>query len=171
MNILIQTPGFIIRLFKPGEEALYLSLFDDERVMRYLPYRSREEHIEIFREHLTEREPGDITGRWGLFNPANNDFIGLCLLRPFDDGSDSIELGYVLHYNYWGKGIASEMAEAILNHMYSIKPDAKFVAVTEPGNAPSQRVLEKAGMQRAGNYFRHNEELALFRMKKTVIPG
>ncbi len=164
MNILIQTPRFIIRLFKPEEEEIYLNLFNDERVTLYLPKRSREEHTKIFREHLNERPPGDITGRWGIFNKVDGDFIGFCLLRSFDDGSDDIELGYVLHYNYWGKGIATEMTKALLSQALTIQPDAKFVALTDIANIPSQQVLQKAGMQQAGNYFRNGEELAFFRM-------
>jgi ribosomal-protein-alanine N-acetyltransferase len=166
MNILTQTPRFIIRLFRPEEEELYLSLYDDDRVMQYLPFRSREEHVKIFREHLVAAPEGSVTGRWGLFNKADGDFIGMCLLRLFDDGSGSIELGYAFNYIYWGKGIASEMANAILSHMLTIKPDTKFVAVTDLANIPSQRVLEKAGMQRDGNYVRYGEELAMFRMKR-----
>ena len=164
MNILTQTPRFIIRLFKAEEMDLYLSLYDDERVMQYLPFRSREDHINIFREHLVAAPAGSVTGRWGLINKADNDFIGMCLLRLFDDGSDSIELGYAFRYDYWGKGIASEMAVALLAHMYTIKPNTKFVAVTDLDNIPSQRVLEKAGMKRDGNYFRNREELAMFRL-------
>jgi ribosomal-protein-alanine N-acetyltransferase len=163
MNILIQTPRFVIRLFKPDEIDLYLSLYNDDRVMQYLPFRSREEHIKIFREHLVADPLSPVTGRWGIFNTADNDFMGMCLLRLFDDGSDNIELGYVLHYNYWGKGIASEMAAALLAHMLAISPGTKFVAVTDLDNIPSQRVLEKAGMQRGENYKRHGEELAFFR--------
>ena len=165
MSPIVQTPVFIIRLFKAEEEEPYLSLFNDERVTLYLPNRSREELISVFREHLAET-PDSITGRWGIFNKADGDFIGMCLLRPFDDESGSIELGYVLHHNYWGKGIASAMAATLLAWAGKIKPDAQFVAVTDIENIPSQRVLEKAGMQRSGNYLRHGDELALFEMKK-----
>lgn len=162
MSILIQTPRFIIRRFKPEEEEMYLSLFDDERVTQYLPYRTREEHIKIFRESLHEAAYDSITGRWGMFNNHDNDFIGMCLLRIFEEGNADIELGYAMHYNYWGKGIAAEMANALLTHALTIQPDARFVAVTELNNTASQRVLEKAGMQRMPNYFRGGEELAYF---------
>ena len=164
--MLTQTPRFVIRLFKPEEEDVYLSLYDDERVMEYLPFRSREEHLKIFAENLTPAPAGDVTGRWGLFNKEDNDFIGMCLLRLFDDGSDSIELGYAFRHKYWGKGIASEMAGAILTHMLTVNPQAKFVAVTDMANTPSQRVLEKAGMIRDGNYIRNGLELAFFRMNR-----
>jgi len=116
----------IIRRFKAEEEEMYLALYDDERVMQYLPFRTREEHIQVFREHLPEGEPGTITGRWGIFNKPDNDFIGMCLLRPFDNDSGEIELGYALRYDYWGKGVATEMANALLSHMLTIQPDAKL---------------------------------------------
>ncbi|WP_157741053.1 GNAT family N-acetyltransferase [Mucilaginibacter xinganensis] len=164
MNILTQTPRLIIRRFKAAEEEMYLSLYDDDRVMQYLPFRSREDHIQIFREHLNAAPAGDVTGRWGLFNTEDNDFIGMCLLRLFDDGSDNIELGYAFRYEYWGKGIASEMTDTLLSCMLTVNPAAKFVAVTDLENTASQRVLEKIGMKRDGNYFRNGIELAMFRL-------
>jgi len=163
MNILTQTSRFIIRRFKPEEEEMYTDLFNDARVMRYLPFRSRDDLVNIFRQHLEEGPAGSITGRWGLFTRTENGFMGMCLLRPFDDGSDSIELGYVLRYKYWGKGIGAEMANALLAHMLTIQPDAKFVAVTDMNNIASHRVLEKAGMHRDGDYVRSGEQLALFK--------
>ena len=169
MNILTQTPRLIIRRFRAEEEEMYLALYDDERVMLYLPFRTRAEHIQIFREHLPEGPPGSITGRWGIFNKPDNDFIGMCLLRPFDNDSGEIELGYAIKFDYWGKGIASEMANALLSHMLTIQPAAKFGAVTDLDNLPSQRVLEKAGMQRGANYIRMGQELAYFRF--IGLPG
>ena len=163
MKAIVQTPELIIRLFEAEEETFYLSLFDDEKVMQYLPYRSKEELITVFRNHLNEI-PDCITGRWGIYNPVNNDFMGMCLLRLFDDGSESIELGYVLHPNYWGKGIATQMAAAMLKWAAAIKPGTTFVAVTNHDNIASQRVLEKAGMQRDGNYIRQGHELAFFKI-------
>lgn len=162
MNIIAETPRFIIRYFEPEELETYLGLYEDERVMQYLPKWTRDDHIRIFNESLVRPLPGSITGRWGIFNKDDGDFVGMCLLRPFDDGSDSIELGYALRYTYWGKGIAGEMAQTLLNTMLRLQPDARFVAVTELGNIPSQRVLEKVGMKRSGNYVRKGIELALF---------
>jgi len=162
MDIIAETPRFIIRYFEPEELETYLSLYEDERVMQYLPKWTRDDHIRIFHESLVRSEPGSITGRWGMFNKDDGDFIGMCLLRLFDDGSDNIELGYALRYDYWGKGVAGEMAQVLLDTMLAIQPDARFVAVTEFGNIPSQRVLEKVGMKRSGNYVRKGIDLALF---------
>ena len=162
MNIIAETPRLIIRLFNADEEETYLDLYTDERVMQYLPYRSPEEHRQIFYDNLAPAD--NATGRWGIFSKDDNKFIGMCLLRLFDDGSDSIELGYAIGYDYWGKGIASEMAEAVLAWALKKDPKAEFVAVTDLDNTSSQRVLEKIGMQRTGYYYRNDIKLALFRV-------
>src|SRR5690242_19430319 len=106
--------------------------------MQYLPKWTRDDHIRMFNESIVKPLHGGITGRWGMFNKEDNDFIGMCLLRLFDDGSDSIELGYALRHAYWGKGVAGEMAQTLVNTILAIQPDARFVAVTEFGNIPSQ---------------------------------
>ena len=159
---IIDTDRLIVRQFKPEDEAIYLNLCEDERVTLHLPYRTREEQTVIFRESLLD-PPGQLIGRWGMFNKADGDFIGTCLLRAFDDDTDSIELGYVLGYKYWGMGIATEMAGLLLAYARNINADAKFVAVTTLENNASQHVLEKVGLHRVGNYIRQGKDLAFFK--------
>ncbi|MGZ3754819.1 MAG: GNAT family N-acetyltransferase [Mucilaginibacter sp.] len=163
MAIIVSTPRFTVRSFKAEEEAAFIAMSTDERVTTYLPKRTLEEHITIFRNNLLEPQ-GALTGRWGIFNNTDDDMIGNCLLRPFDDGSDRVELGYVLNHKYWGMGIASEMARGLLSHASGIDPNVKLVAVTDIDNKASQHVLLKLGMLQGENYFRHNEELAFFAM-------
>ena len=114
MRVISKTPRFTIRNFKPEEEAIFLALFDDEAVTVHLPKRTREEHLKLFRESLAEYDDGKATGRWGMFSNGDGDYIGMCLLRPFDGDNTKIELGYVLRQQYWGKGIATEMANILI---------------------------------------------------------
>ena len=164
MHIIAQTPRFVSRNFKPREEDMYMSLFEDARVTIHLPDRSREEHIAIFRKAFDDYAEGNVLGRWGIFNNSDGDFIGLCLLRNYENEDGKIELGYVIHQKYWGKGIASEMAIIMVNYaLMHIKPK-ELVAVTTLGNIGSQRVLEKAGFARMDNFIRDGKELAYFKM-------
>jgi ribosomal-protein-alanine N-acetyltransferase len=164
MHAIAQTPRFVIRNFKPEEEDTYMSLFDDERVTLHLPDRSRKEHIAIFRQALTHYAEQKVLGRWGIFNNTDGEFIGLCLLRAYNDEDGKIELGYVLHQKYWGKGIASEMALIMVAYGFTRTDAKEIVAVTTLGNAGSQKVLEKAGMERMDNFVRDGEKLAYFRI-------
>lgn len=166
MHIIAQTPRFSIRNFKPDEEEVYLSLFDDAFVLVHIPKRTRKENSTIFRSALNDYAAGKTVGRWGLFNNNDNEFIGMCLLRDFDGVTGKIELGYVLSRKYWGKGIASEVALIMTNYAFTHTGANEIVAVTTLENIPSQKVLEKAGMCRLDNILRDGEELAFFSIER-----
>jgi len=165
MHIIAQTPRFVIREFKPEEEATYLALFDDPRVALHLPKRTRKEQIEIFRKAIEDYKANTGLGRWGLFNNIDGEFIGMCLLRNYYEEEGRIELGYSLGHKYWGKGIASEMAIIMVSYALTHTDAKEVVGVTTLGNAGSQKVLEKAGLTRMDDFYRDGENLAFFSLK------
>jgi len=166
MNIIAQTPRFVIRNFKPEEENTYLSLFEDEHVIQHLPKRSLQENKVIFQTALIDYDEGKALGRWGIFNNGDDDFIGVCLLRNYYYQPGKVELGYVLNKKYWGKGIASEMAHIMVAYGFTHTDAHEIIAVTTLENTGSQKVLEKAGLKRMANFKRDGEELAYFRIEK-----
>jgi [ribosomal protein S5]-alanine N-acetyltransferase len=170
MQIIAQTPRFVIRNFRPGEENIYMSLFNDEQVTFHLPKRSRKENIEIFRNALDDYAAKKTLGRWGLFNNENGEFIGQCLLRNYNEEDGKIELGYVLHQKYWGKGIATEMAMIMIGYGFTHTDAREIIAVTTLKNTGSQKVLEKAGLERMANFKRDGQELTYFRITRGPQP-
>lgn len=166
MPLFIQTPSFVIRDFKPEEQDLFVNIFDDERVIVHLPRRSRKELIDLFQSALKDYASGSPLGRWGIFNNGDGDFIGFCLLRRYEKEPGKIELGYVLHQKYWGKGIASDMARIMVAQGFKNKDVGELVAVTTLGNTGSQKVLLKAGMTRMPDFRRDGENLAFFSIKR-----
>jgi len=166
MHIIAQTPRFVIRDFKPEEEEVYLSIFDDEQVTLHLPKRTHHENRQIFINALKDYADGKTLGRWGLFNNGDNDFIGLCLLRKYLDDDGQVELGYVLNQKFWGKGIAGEMAQIMIAYALTHTGAREIVAVTTLQNIASQKVLEKAGLKRMDNILKDGRELAFFSMTR-----
>ncbi|MDB5031770.1 GNAT family N-acetyltransferase [Mucilaginibacter sp.] len=166
MSIIVQTRQVFIREFLQEEQEIYLNHFTDEKVALYLPKRDRDERINIFNNALNQYPITKTIGIWGIFNKANGEFIGSCLLRPFNDDQRTIELGYSLEQKYWGQGIATEMAIAMITHGLSDTNTLEIVAVTILENSGSQRVLEKAGFKRMDNLSRNGEELAFFRIAR-----
>jgi ribosomal-protein-alanine N-acetyltransferase len=163
MHVIAQTPRLIIREFLPEELETYLHHFTDEEVCLYLPQRTTEERINIFQTALANYENSKLTGIWGMFNKGTGEFIGSCLLRPFNGDPKILEVGYSMDKKYWGQGIGTEMTEAMVAHSFSDADIDEVVAVTVLENIGSQRVLEKAGLKRADNFFRDGLELAFFR--------
>jgi [ribosomal protein S5]-alanine N-acetyltransferase len=166
MQTIIQTPRVTIREFSAEEEDTYLNHFTDELVIQYIPKRSRDERINIFRKALEQYSTSKTAGIWGMFDKNNDDFIGSCLLRPFDNNTKVMELGYSLERKYWGMGIATEMAAAMISLGFSDQNVSEIIAVTDLENTGSQRVLEKAGLKQVDNLIRGGEELACFRLSR-----
>ncbi len=164
-TVIAQNSRFTIRQFLPEEEGIYVDLLADAEVALYLPKRTKEENKQIFKTALQDYAAGETLGRWGIFNAADGDYIGMCLLRYFD-GSESVEIGYSLHKKYWGKGIATAMAKALIRYAFDKTTTEEIVAVTALENIGSQQVLEKAGLQRQENINRFDAEVAFFRMTK-----
>jgi ribosomal-protein-alanine N-acetyltransferase len=162
---IIETPRLIIRNFRPDEEAAYLELFGDTRVNLHLPKRTQEENRKIFQDTIKEDAEGAIFTKWAIVNKADNDFIGMCLLRTYNGEDDKLEAGYALHMKYWGQGIATEATKALVNYAAGYPDITAIVAVTTATNIPSGIVLEKAGLVKQGNIVRNNEELTFYKMQ------
>ncbi|UKT63047.1 GNAT family N-acetyltransferase [Pedobacter mucosus] len=167
MTIIFLGPKFLIRQFQLSEEKIFCSFFDDEEVMRYLPLRTNEEYKKLFKAALGDYKEGPL-GRWGIFDLNNGDYIGNCLLRKLAENPVCLEIGYSIGKVYWGKGIGSEVAKAIVDYAFSHTDTNELVALTEAENIGSQRILEKVGFHRNSNIQREGVDLYLFRLIRSV---
>lgn len=70
--------------------------------------------------------------------------IGMCGLIQRDQ-LDDVDLGYAYLPRFWGKGYAVEAAKATLEFGWQTVGLKRIVAITDPSNTPSNRVLEKLG--------------------------
>lgn len=66
------------------------------------------------------------------------------------DDSGTIEIGYGLVPSARGCGFAVEAVRALVSWALARPGVMRVVATVEPGNAPSERVLERSGFRRAG---------------------
>jgi ribosomal-protein-alanine N-acetyltransferase len=164
MNIVVQTPRLVVREFLPKEEQLLVDLYKDERVTQHVIKRTEEDTRKQFAEALKLYRNGSGLARWGVFNPDDHDFIGVCILKPADSDPTRIELGYVLSHKYWGMGIATELARALIFYGFTDKKLTEICACTSPENSASQSVLLKSGFVRDGNIFWHGHDLPFFRI-------
>ena len=158
MHTILQTPRLIIREFRPDEEETYLEMYRDADINRHLTKRTDEERRERFKELLAGYGSKDL-GRWGVFDPANGNLAGTCKLLPNDTDPEKMEIGYVLAKKYWGKGLATELAKALLEYGFNQIGLKEICACVDFENIASQNVLLKAGFARAGNIFWHGREL------------
>lgn len=145
----MQTERLIIRRFKPEDGADLYDYLSREEVVRFEPYG-------VFSQKEANQAAA---GR-----SKNEAFWAVCLKDSgklignlyFAKGEfDTWELGYVFHSDFWGKGYACEAAKALIDDAFREQKAHRIVAMCNPKNERSWRLLERLGMRREG-FLRQN---------------
>jgi [ribosomal protein S5]-alanine N-acetyltransferase len=100
-------------------------------------------------------------GLWTIRLADGGAVAGICGLRV-EAGTGRVELLYALDPAWWGRGIATEAARAVLDDAFGRLRLPRVFAGTNDANAASVRVLERLGMRRLGSRQTAVEELVLY---------
>ncbi|MFA6302896.1 MAG: GNAT family N-acetyltransferase [Legionella sp.] len=77
----------------------------------------------------------------------NNKFLGFCgLIKQTIDNETHIELGYRLDSAFWGKGIATEAAQAIKEYAFNQLNIPHLISIIHVENMASKQVAKKVGL-------------------------
>jgi RimJ/RimL family protein N-acetyltransferase len=80
---------------------------------------------------------------------ASGDAVGFHLLNHIQ-GETLIQVGYALVRRAWGKGMATEMAAAVLRYGFRDLSIPTITGIASLGNVASHNVLQKIGLRRRG---------------------
>lgn len=58
-----------------------------------------------------------------------------------------LELGFILHPDHWGKGLASEALDVLIPHLFASHDLAQMTAEVDPRNDASLRLLGRKGFR------------------------
>jgi len=132
------------------------ALYGDPEVMRFIGLQGA-----LDREQARERLDFMIDhwqrhgfGMWAVLRKPDGAFLGRCGLRYLDDTSE-IELGYTLGRAHWGLGYATEASRVVVRHAFAVLGIERLVAIADPANTASVRVMQKIGMsyERLGHFY------------------
>ena len=99
---------------------------------------------------------------WAIEDLDTDRVIGDCGLQPFEHRGPEVELGYDLHPDAWGRGLATEAARAVMEQAFGPLRIDRVIAVVKLDHVASQGVLEKVGLRPAGRRLAYGEPLLLY---------
>ena len=117
-------------------------------VTRYLTWHPHPDsaYTREYLEYLGGRYSAGMYYDWAVVYEPDCKMVGTCGFTSFNTVSDSAEVGYVINPDYWGKGIASEALERVLQFGFEElklhRIEAKFMLENER----SRSVMERVGM-------------------------
>lgn len=97
--------------------------------------------------------------QWPLTHKADGKLIGYC---GFVNTDNTPEIGWRLAPEYWGQGLATEAARAVLKHGIQMLGFQRAIATVQSSNLASIRVIEKLGMTLVKRFDRDGREVMLY---------
>jgi RimJ/RimL family protein N-acetyltransferase len=104
-------------------------------------------------------------GMWGVFEKSTGALVGRAGFHE-PDGWPDFELGWTLGRNWWGKGYATEAAKRCAEFAFDEMGRDHLVSIIDPYNTPSIRVAERIGEQLEGEFFRGEQRLLVYGLRR-----
>jgi len=143
---MLETEKLILRpLDKTDVDAIY-AMRRDADVMRYIREPQNRAESANWIELVSSRWATEQIGFCAVIEKSSGKFAGWCGLWQLMETGET-EVGYAVAKNFWRKGYATEAAHKFLDYAFERLQSEKIVAIAQPENAASRRVMEKLGMR------------------------
>ena len=158
-KIFIETPRLILReIISEDVDRIFL-LDSDPEVMKYIgvpPVTKLEQSAETIRKIQKQYTENGIA-RWAVIEKETNLLIGWSglkfLTEPLNGFKNVYELGYRFLPEFWGKGFATEAANAVLEYGFKELNLDEIYACADIKNVESNKILkEKLGFESKGTF-------------------
>ena len=150
----VETDRLILRLWKREDLPLFAEMNRDERVMRYFPATLTEEQTESFYYRIQSEFERNGWGLYAVELKSNGMFIGYVGLHEIGFEADfipGIEIGWRLSSDYHNRGFATEAETEVLKQAKNMGLQ-RLYSFTAKLNVPSERVMQKIGMIKIGEF-------------------
>ncbi len=169
----IRIERLILRSWRAEDRTPFARLNADSQVMEYMPRKLSMKESDAFADRVEEhfrqhgfglhaaelRSRGEFIGFIGLHIPAFQTEFTPC-----------VEIGWRLASSYWGQGLATEGAQAIVGYGFEQLGLQEIVSFTVPANLRSRRVMEKLDMKRnPAEDFNHPRPSPAHRLSRHVL--
>jgi RimJ/RimL family protein N-acetyltransferase len=164
VQIFLETERLTLRRFTEADVEHLVDLDSDLEVLRYInggtPTPRDVIEREILPRFLAYYDRYNGYGFWAAIERTTGEFLGWFCLHPEDEDKDRVALGYRLRRSAWGKGYATEGAQALIRKGFTELGMRRVFAGTYEYNVASMRVMEKVGMKLVRVYRPTPEQLA-----------
>lgn len=133
------------RIHRNDVQAIFSGLSNPQVIAHYgLSYDSLEATDEQMRwyDALLEEHRGIW---WGVTLPGRDELIGACGFNDWSHSDRSLDIGYWLMPEHWGRGLMQECLPTILRFALSSLGVHRIHADVEPENPASTRLLKRIG--------------------------
>jgi RimJ/RimL family protein N-acetyltransferase len=181
--MIISTARLRLRAAEPKDVDAFVRSLNDWEVQQWLtqpPFPYSHQDGEAFLAIVRANHAAPHPTTFVIADQGTDAAIGVAAV-DIDQGGTGV-LGYWLAREHWGRGLAREAISALLGHAVAHPELRRLVAVTDPDNIRSQRVLAACGLadhglrdrrqaSRRGSRQVRSYELALIQRSRRTKPA
>lgn len=152
----LETERLTLRRWNDADKYPFQLINADTKVMEFYPKTCSAEESDQIIERAEKHFEKHGFGLCAAELKETNSLVGFVGLQvvPFESHfTPAVEIGWRVASEYWGRGLATEGALAVLKFGFEILKLNEIVAMTVPSNTKSRRVMEKLNM----NYDPHDD--------------
>jgi RimJ/RimL family protein N-acetyltransferase len=145
----IETERLLLRTWLDDDGEPLDAIYRQAEYLETMPAANGVEQVAAWRR-LWEEEG---FSQWAACERGSGRLIGrIGLVRHHDWplAPDPVEVGWVLHRDWWGHGLATEGGRASIEAWARHLPDDRLHSFTRPENVRSRAVMERLGLQYGG---------------------
>ena len=154
-QIQLESSRLILRQWKATDFEAFASLNADPAVMAHFPATLSKFESQQLAEKFQIAIAENGWGLWAVELKENHQFIGFVGLQnqPTQyNFSPCVEIVWRLAQQYWHQGYATEAAQICLKFAFEQLGLKEVVSFTTTSNTPSQKVMQRLGMQHIKNF-------------------
>lgn len=172
--MILETPRLALRALAPGDLDALAAMYADPEVMRYIGTggpRGRDDAARAIDRQLTVYVERGF-GEWAAVLRESGDMVGLCglIVWPDIEGTEELEVAYLLAREAWGRGLGTEVAGAIRDWAVRELGRRRLVSCIYPEHSASIHVAQKIGMRYEKDFLYEGEPMALYAWSAPAEP-
>jgi [ribosomal protein S5]-alanine N-acetyltransferase len=149
-SVTIKTERLTLREFEDSDLAAVHDYAQDSETVKYLewgPNTLKETSVFLNESLAFQKEKPRITFDMAIISDSEHRLVGACSVTILDKKKKTAALGYVLNSKFWGRGYATEAAQALARFAFEELGVDKLMATCDALNTSSESVMKKLSME------------------------
>lgn len=154
--MIIETARLYLRELQQSDLDSLSKILQDEQTMVAYEGAFDDTEVQSWLEKQLDNYRREGFGLWAVVLKETNEMIGQCGLTWQDfAGQKVLEIGYLFQRAFWHHGYAIEAAEACKKYAFEQLNAEEVFSIIRDTNTASQKVAERNGMTRSGEFVKH----------------
>lgn len=147
----LETERLILRRWQESDVDVLYEMITDKRLSKFLkiPNITKEDEFKRLQKWIAEADES-LNERWVITLKETGDIVGKIDVESINKKNNYCDIGYMLRYDYWGKGFMTEAVIAVSDYLLNDRGYYLIEGYCNELNKASAKVMLNANFVKDG---------------------